>query len=54
MQQTKTWCHTVPGLFHAEKCRESTPKRTSFSPSRASRHRAPEKCKESVFEVQIL
>ena len=33
MQSQKTWYHTVPGLFYAGKCRESTPERTGFSPS---------------------
>ena len=33
MQQTKAWYHTVPGLFHGQKLRGSTPERSSFSPS---------------------
>jgi len=54
MQSQKTWYLMVPGLFYGQKLRGPTPKRTGFSPSALLYHRAPEKCKESVFEAPIL
>jgi len=55
MQQTKAWYHTVSGLFHAEKCRNPTCERTGFLAKCARLLLgAPKKCKESVFEAQIL
>ena len=54
MQQTKAWYHTVSGLFHAEKPSKSHTSAQGFSPHRSFCYCAPKKCKDSVFEAQIL